>query len=158
MSKICSVKFTLKAKLSQVDSPQECEHGEVRLVGGVTNSTGRLEFCARGVWGRVCNYHDYWGPDNTRVVCRQLGFSDNGTIQFSCMFKLLLIFSADSYYTFTYDSRRYGTSESLVVIGEVYCTGSESELLECSHASIGRHHCFSDTDSLYDGDILLGCY
>ena len=34
----------------------ECaKEGEVRLVGGVTNSSGRLEFCANGVWGRVCN-------------------------------------------------------------------------------------------------------
>ena len=47
---------------------------------GVTNSTGRLEFCANGVWGRVCNELEYWGPDNARVVCRQLGFSEKGKI------------------------------------------------------------------------------
>ena len=76
------MKFTLKVKLSQVDSQQECKHGAVHLVGGVTNSTGRLEFCARGMWGRVCNYYGYWGLDNTRVVCRQLGFSDNGKSNF----------------------------------------------------------------------------
>ena len=56
----------------------ECEEGEVRLVGGVTNSSGRLEVCANGVWGRVCNYFRYWGPDNARVVCRQLRFSEQG--------------------------------------------------------------------------------
>ena len=61
-------------------SEKECKHGEVRLVGGVTNSTGRLEFCANGVWGRVCNKLEYWGPDNARVVCRQLGFSEKGKI------------------------------------------------------------------------------
>ena len=44
------------------------------------------------------------------------------------------------------------------MIGEVYCTGTESELLECSHASIGKHRCYSDTQSLYDGDILISCY
>ena len=54
-----------------------CEHGVVRLVGGVTNSTGRLEFCAHGVWGRVCNTLEYWGTHNARVVCRQLGFSED---------------------------------------------------------------------------------
>ena len=152
------MKFPLKSKTLQVDSPQECEHGAVRLVGGVTDSTGRLEFCARGMWGRVCNYHDYWGPDNTRVVCRQLGFSDNGKFQFFCMLNLLN-FPADSYYKFPYDSKRYGSSERFAVIGEVYCTGTESELLECSHASIGKHRCYSEAaDSLYNGDILISCY
>ena len=27
----------------------ECEEGEVRLVGGVSNSSGRLEVCANGI-------------------------------------------------------------------------------------------------------------
>ena len=49
-------------------------------MGGVANSTGRLEFCAHGMWGRVCNALQYWGPDNARVVCRQLGFSEEGDI------------------------------------------------------------------------------
>ena len=31
----------------------ECEMGEVRLVGGVTNSSGRLEVCGNGVWGTI---------------------------------------------------------------------------------------------------------
>ena len=56
----------------------ECAEGKVRLVGGVTNSSGRLEVCANRVWGRVCNYFRYWGPDNARVVCRQLGFLEEG--------------------------------------------------------------------------------
>ena len=50
-------------------------------MGGVTNSTGRLEFCANGIWGSVCDAYRYWGPDNARVVCRQLGFSDESKIQ-----------------------------------------------------------------------------
>ena len=61
-----------------------CEEGEVRLVGGVTNSSGRLEVCANGVWGRVCNALRYWGPDNARVVCRQLRFSRQGIFKDSC--------------------------------------------------------------------------
>ena len=58
---------------------RECNKtGEIRLVGWATNSTGRLELCANGMWGRVCNVLGYWGPDNARVVCRQLGFSEDG--------------------------------------------------------------------------------
>ena len=58
----------------------ECENGEIRLVGGGTNSTGRLEVCINGIWGKVCNALGYWGTDNARVVCRQLGFSEDGEI------------------------------------------------------------------------------
>ena len=57
---------------------KQCESGDIRLVGGVTNSTGRLEVCGNGIWGRVCNRLQYWGTENARVVCRQLGFSEYG--------------------------------------------------------------------------------
>ena len=68
---------------------EECEHGAVRLVGGLTDSTGRLELCALGVWGKVCNAFGYWGPDTARVVCRQLGFSEDGELYYDK--KLLLL-------------------------------------------------------------------
>jgi hypothetical protein len=61
-------------------SEEACDHGAVQLVGGLTDSTGRLEFCAHGIWGRVCNYLDYWGPENARVVCHQLKFSEEGEV------------------------------------------------------------------------------
>ena len=56
----------------------ECETGEIRLVGGEFNSTGRLEVCVNNIWGNVCDGYRYWGPENARVVCRQLGFSEDG--------------------------------------------------------------------------------
>ena len=40
---------------------QECETGEVRLVGGVDNSSsGVLELCSNGGWGTVCDYRNEW--------------------------------------------------------------------------------------------------
>ena len=57
---------------------KECETGDIQLVGGVTNSTGRFEVCGNGIWGRVCNRFQYWDTENARVVCRQLGFSEYG--------------------------------------------------------------------------------
>ena len=76
------MEFTLKYCTYNINahSVPECETGTVRLVGGITNSTGRLEICANGVWGRVCNKLQYWGLDNAIVVCRQLGFSDEGKL------------------------------------------------------------------------------
>ena len=84
LKRVVLVKLLVKFKIRQTFSSleKECEHGEVRLVGGVANSTGRLEFCAHGMWGRVCNALQYWGPDNARVVCQQLGFSEEGEISY----------------------------------------------------------------------------
>lgn len=64
--------------LYMICTVQECERGQIRLVGGATNSTGIVEVCGNGAWGGVCDFYEYWGPENTRVACRQLGFSEDG--------------------------------------------------------------------------------
>ena len=55
---------------------QGCHDGDLRLVGGMNITEGRLEFCYGGVWGTVCL--DRWGAPDARVACRQLGFSTAG--------------------------------------------------------------------------------
>ena len=54
----------------------DCDTGDVRLIGGSSNpSSGLLEVCVNGMWGRVCDYRKEWNHTNTAaasVVCRQL--------------------------------------------------------------------------------------
>ena len=50
----------------------------MRLVGGATESEGRVEFCQNTIWGTVCD--DAWGVDDATVVCRQLGYSEISTL------------------------------------------------------------------------------
>ena len=55
------------------DGDNNCETGEVRLVGGVAgSSSGVVEVCVNGVWGTVCDYNKEWSHENAAVVCRQL--------------------------------------------------------------------------------------
>ena len=58
------------------------ENGSVRLVDGAHEKEGRLEICVNGVWGTVCNdgltENDGFDIDAARVVCRQLGISEEG--------------------------------------------------------------------------------
>ena len=53
--------------------------GAVRFAGqgvGVTKTEGRLEICVDGSWGTVCN--DGFDTNAAKVVCRQLGFPEDG--------------------------------------------------------------------------------
>ena len=54
------------------DEERGCEDGEVRLQGGTGPSNGYVEFCLDRRWGGVCS--DGWNINDTKVVCKQLGF------------------------------------------------------------------------------------
>ena len=137
----------------------ECEHGAVRLVGGANFSIGRLEFCAHGLWGRVCNSPEHWGPDNAKVVCHQLGcFGECEIIQyrqFSYINSCTKEFSCIGSDFLLDNTQEYGTSHRYAVIGEIYCGGSEPELLDCAHATIGEHNCYQINSST--PDLVISC-
>jgi hypothetical protein len=87
----------------------------IRLAGGANYKIGRLELFVNNQWGTVCN--DAWDMRDTQVACRQLGF-----------------LGAKRFYTHS-----GGTGN--ILLDDVNCKGTESNLLQCSHRGIGSHNC-----------------
>lgn len=56
-----------------VDIPA-CVEGAVYLVNGNLPSEGTIQICKDGEWGTVCD--DFFGVEEARIVCRQLGLTD----------------------------------------------------------------------------------
>ena len=60
--------LTISAVTAQVCS----EEGAVRLVGGPTETEGRVEICVNRRWGSACGSN--WDNREASVTCKQLGY------------------------------------------------------------------------------------
>ena len=100
-------------------------NGALRMVNtGRNRFGGRLEFYYNNEWGTVCG--DIWNSSDAAVACRQLGFvsvSDSNSSLFGA-----------------------GTSSQHIWLYDVACSGSESRLIDCSHAGIGFDNCDHSED------------
>ncbi|XP_023931116.1 scavenger receptor cysteine-rich domain superfamily protein [Lingula anatina] len=99
----------------------------VRLVGGSHPGEGRIEVLQHRPWGTewgtVCN--DDWDDIDAAVVCRMLGYGDDGAIAFS--------------------SATFGRGNGSL-IENVDCIGSEGSLEECFY-TWGTYNCTSTEDA-----------
>ncbi|XP_067857552.1 deleted in malignant brain tumors 1 protein-like, partial [Heptranchias perlo] len=112
---------------------------QLRLVGGKTNCSGRVEIMFNNTWGTVCD--DSWDRREARVVCRQL---DCGSAL------------ADS------GEPVFGKGEGPVWLNRVQCKGSELFLWDCRSSTWAERVCAhkvasvmcSVTDVLIPGGII----
>lgn len=95
----------------------------IRLAGGSTHYSGRVEVYRNGVWGTVCD--DSWNIVNARVVCQQLfGFGSSPS---------------------TY-SLAVSAGSGAIVMDNVNCSNDQTNLLACSHNGFGNHDCGHEED------------
>ena len=55
----------------------DCTQNALRLLGGNSRGSGRVEICHNSVWGGFCGS---WDDADAQVICRQLGFSPIGLL------------------------------------------------------------------------------
>uniref|UniRef100_A0A3Q4HXQ3 Soluble scavenger receptor cysteine-rich domain-containing protein SSC5D n=1 Tax=Neolamprologus brichardi TaxID=32507 RepID=A0A3Q4HXQ3_NEOBR len=120
----CSVKgFTREVCGHEHDAGVLCA-AQVRLVGGSSECSGRVEVFYKGQWGTVCD--DDWEMSDADVVCRQL----------DCGHAISAPLTA-----------HFGSGSGPVWLDNVGCSGQESALTHCSHDGFGENNCGHDEDA-----------
>ncbi|XP_051001052.1 deleted in malignant brain tumors 1 protein-like [Acomys russatus] len=97
---------------------------EIRLVGGSSRCSGRVEILHQGVWGTVCD--DLWGSNEAEVVCRQLECGQ-------------AISSLGEAY--------FGPGSGDIFLDNIQCSGMEHYLGQCPHSGWSEHNCGHHEDA-----------
>ena len=69
------------------------------------------------MWGTVCD--DFWSANDGTVACRQLGLP----------------------FVATTTRASYGEGTGPIWLDNLFCTGSEDQLIDCTHNGFGVHNC-----------------
>ncbi|XP_072023192.1 scavenger receptor cysteine-rich domain-containing group B protein-like [Amphiura filiformis] len=97
--------------------------GEIRLVGGSSPFEGRIEIYHDGEWGTVCD--DQFDIDDATVVCTQLGFGSVSSVK---------------------TGGHFGNGNGVILLDEIACFGTETNLSSCPNAGWGNHDCSHSED------------
>uniref|UniRef100_A0A8C1XBE4 Neurotrypsin n=1 Tax=Cyprinus carpio TaxID=7962 RepID=A0A8C1XBE4_CYPCA len=161
----------------------DCHQGAVRLAGGSSLKSGRLEVYLNGQWGSVCDTH--WTDRDASVVCRQLGLryvqlikenvnNDASTeTQGDVCILFLFAIHLNNYLTsqnsggdnflislwvccseIAWSWAHFGQGSGPIQLDAVQCTGNELSLDECRHSGWEQHNC----DHMEDAGVSCNPY
>ncbi|KAK3704229.1 hypothetical protein QZH41_007845 [Actinostola sp. cb2023] len=116
---------TTKKLMDRVD--EDPPPVQVRLAGGRSPNSGRVEVRYHGAWGTVCN--GGWDANDAEVVCRMLGYT--GVQKFI--------------------TTEFSPVKGITWFSYLRCTGTEMSITNCSHRGWGNPGC------LHSSDIGVAC-
>uniref|UniRef100_A0A8C0WQI6 SRCR domain-containing protein n=1 Tax=Castor canadensis TaxID=51338 RepID=A0A8C0WQI6_CASCN len=107
---------------------------ELRLVGGSSRCSGRVEVLHQGAWGTVCD--DLWDLNEVEVVCRQLGCGQ-------------AVSGPGGAY--------FGAGSGDIFLDNLQCSGIEQYLGQCAHSGWSEHNCghHEDASVICSGEPVL---
>ncbi|XP_033760130.1 neurotrypsin-like [Pecten maximus] len=120
VSKVSDRTLSTTPPTSTTTTPIE---GDIRLVGGQSDSEGRLEIYYNDQWSAVCN-DDWFVDTNSVVVCHQLGYRGG-----------------------QHHLTRFGESDVSYWIDDVICIGTEERLADCRFSARDYESCYDKDNS-----------
>ncbi|XP_023331139.1 neurotrypsin [Eurytemora carolleeae] len=118
------------------EDPLHCNSPtQVRLVGGESFNSGRLEIRHKGIWGTVCA--DFFSNNEANIFCRMLGYDGNST-----------------WGEISELHQKEGSWPIWIRLPETsLCTGTEKSIDECHESDLWNH----DYSCSHHEDIQLTC-
>ncbi|XP_025089750.1 uncharacterized protein LOC112561452 [Pomacea canaliculata] len=107
-----------------IDIHEPAARYTVRLVNGNKPWNGRLEVKYNDTWGTVCD--DSFGVSSAIVLCKMFGLRGNTPEVHGNAF--------------------YGQGTLPILLDEVACSGSETNIFDCRHNVVGQHDCSHSED------------
>ena len=127
----------------------DCVHGALRLAGSSVSHQGRVEVCQNNTWKTICS--NFWGINETMVICRQLGYSANGGFMNMHNISSIIIM------LFFLDSRvvSYSLRDSTPIhMYSFSCTGEEKSILNCSKTNSNSQICYRSAGVVCGGKSI----
>ncbi|XP_071477442.1 antigen WC1.1-like [Diadema antillarum] len=110
--------------ISSCPAPLLSKKLAIRIVDGTTPYEGRVEVFVNGDWGTVCD--DNFDFHAATVICRQLGYGPA---------------------VMAVRSPGFGPGTGKILIDDLKCNGTESELVNCAQSPFGENDCNHHEDA-----------
>ncbi|CAH0560148.1 unnamed protein product [Brassicogethes aeneus] len=107
----------------------------IRLLGGNTETEGRLQIKVNNQWGTVCNYG--WTIENAALVCQQLGY----------------VLNPFDWFIERSEIPEAGTSEK-VILSNVQCDDFDLDITKCKAERLDNF----ENSCTHENDVGVRCY